>query len=92
GFDMGGTSKDVAHFEGEYERKFETQVAGVRMRAPTMQIPPVAAGGGSLLRYDGARFRVGPESDGAHPGPKGYRRDGPLAVTDANIMVGKLIP
>ncbi|MGR9225225.1 hydantoinase B/oxoprolinase family protein [Rhizobium leguminosarum] len=92
GFDMGGTSTDVAHFDGEYERTFETQVAGVRMRAPMMQIHTVAAGGGSLLRYDGARFRVGPESAGAHPGPKGYRRDGPLAVTDANIMVGKLIP
>ena len=92
GFDMGGTSTDVAHFDGEYERTFETQVAGVRMRAPMMQIHTVAAGGGSLLRYDGARFRVGPESAGAYPGPKGYRRDGPLAVTDANIMVGKLIP
>ncbi|MBB3649081.1 5-oxoprolinase (ATP-hydrolyzing) [Rhizobium sp. BK619] len=92
GFDMGGTSTDVAHFAGEYERTFETQVAGVRMRAPMMQIHTVAAGGGSLLRYDGARFRVGPESAGANPGPKGYRKGGPLAVTDANIMVGKLIP
>jgi 5-oxoprolinase (ATP-hydrolysing) len=92
GFDMGGTSTDVSHFAGEYERAFETEVAGVRMRAPMMLIHTVAAGGGSILHYDGARFRVGPDSAGANPGPKCYRRDGPLAVTDANVMVGKLIP
>jgi len=92
GFDMGGTSTDVSHFAGEYERAFETEVAGVRMRAPMMLIHTVAAGGGSILHYDGARFRVGPDSAGANPGPKCYRRGGPLAVTDANVMVGKLIP
>ncbi len=92
GFDMGGTSTDVSHFAGEYERTFETEVAGVRMRAPMMLINTVAAGGGSILHYDGARFRVGPDSAGANPGPKCYRRGGPLAVTDANVMVGKLIP
>ena len=92
GFDMGGTSTDVSHFAGEYERAFETEVAGVRMRAPMMLIHTVAAGGGSVLPYDGARFRVGPDSAGANPGPKCYRRGGPLAVTDANVMVGKLIP
>src|SRR5690349_7793703 len=92
GFDMGGTSTDVSHYDGEYERAFETEVAGVRMRAPMMLIHTVAAGGGSILHYDGARFRVGPDSAGANPGPKCYRRDGPLAVTDANVMVGKLIP
>jgi 5-oxoprolinase (ATP-hydrolysing) len=92
GFDMGGTSTDVAHFDGEYERAFETEVAGVRMRAPMMLIHTVAAGGGSILHYDGARFRVGPDSAGANPGPKCYRRGGPLAVTDANVMVGKLVP
>ncbi len=92
GFDMGGTSTDVSHFDGEYERAFETEVAGVRMRAPMMLIHTVAAGGGSILHYDGARFRVGPDSAGANPGPKCYRRGGPLAVTDANVMTGKLIP
>jgi 5-oxoprolinase (ATP-hydrolysing) len=92
GFDMGGTSTDVSHFAGEFERAFETEVAGVRMRAPMMLIHTVAAGGGSILHYDGARFRVGPDSAGANPGPKCYRRNGPLAVTDANVMVGKLIP
>ncbi|HEY0223499.1 MAG TPA: hydantoinase/oxoprolinase family protein, partial [Pseudolabrys sp.] len=92
GFDMGGTSTDVSHFDGEYERTFETEVAGVRMRAPMMLIHTVAAGGGSILHYDGARFRVGPDSAGANPGPKCYRRGGPLAVTDANVMVGKLTP
>src|SRR5262249_52345699 len=92
GFDMGGTSTDVSHFAGEYERAFETEVAGVRMRAPMMLIHTVAAGGGSILHYDGARFRVGPDSAAANPGPKCYRRGGPLAVTDANVMVGKLIP
>ena len=92
GFDMGGTSTDVSHFDGEYERAFETEVAGVRMRAPMMLIHTVAAGGGSILHYDGARFRVGPDSAGANPGPKCYRRGGPLAVTDANVMTGKLLP
>jgi 5-oxoprolinase (ATP-hydrolysing) len=91
GFDMGGTSTDVSHFAGAYERAFETEVAGVRMRAPMMLIHTVAAGGGSVLHFDGARFRVGPDSAGANPGPKCYRRGGPLAVTDANVMVGKLI-
>ena len=92
GFDMGGTSTDVSHFDGEFERAFETEVAGVRMRAPMMLIHTVAAGGGSVLHFDGARFRVGPDSAGANPGPTCYRRGGPLAVTDANVMVGKLIP
>jgi 5-oxoprolinase (ATP-hydrolysing) len=92
GFDMGGTSTDVSHFAGDYERAFETEVAGVRMRAPMMLIHTVAAGGGSVLHFDGARFRVGPDSAGANPGPKCYRRGGPLAVTDANVMVGKLLP
>jgi 5-oxoprolinase (ATP-hydrolysing) len=92
GFDMGGTSTDVSHFDGEYERAFETEVAGVRMRAPMMLIHSVAAGGGSVLHFDGARFRVGPDSAGANPGPACYRRGGPLAVTDANVMVGKLMP
>src|SRR5436309_844562 len=92
GFDMGGTSTDVSHFAGEYERTFESEVAGVRMRAPMMLIHTVAAGGGSILHYDGARFRVGPDSAGANPGPKCYRRGGPLAVTDANVMAGKLMP
>ncbi|WP_406854459.1 hydantoinase B/oxoprolinase family protein [Alsobacter sp. KACC 23698] len=92
GFDMGGTSTDVAHFDGEYERAFETEVAGVRMRAPMMLIHTVAAGGGSILHFDGARFRVGPDSAGANPGPTCYRRGGPLAVTDANVMLGKLQP
>ena len=92
GFDMGGTSTDVSHFAGEFEREFETQVAGVRMRAPMMSIHTVAAGGGSILAFDGARFRVGPESAGANPGPASYRRGGPLAVTDANVMLGKIQP
>jgi 5-oxoprolinase (ATP-hydrolysing) len=92
GFDMGGTSTDVSHFAGEFEREFETQVAGVRMRAPMMAIHTVAAGGGSILEFDGARFRVGPQSAGANPGPASYRRGGPLAVTDANVMVGKIQP
>jgi len=92
GFDMGGTSTDVSHYAGEFEREFETQVAGVRMRAPMMSIHTVAAGGGSVLGFDGARFRVGPESAGAIPGPASYRRGGPLAVTDANVMVGKIQP
>jgi 5-oxoprolinase (ATP-hydrolysing) len=92
GFDMGGTSTDVSHYAGAFEREFETQVAGVRMRAPMMSIHTVAAGGGSVLAYDGSRFRVGPESAGANPGPVSYRRGGPLAVTDANVMVGKVQP
>src|SRR5262245_13799455 len=92
GFDMGGTSTDVSHYDGEFERAFETEVAGVRMRAPMMLIHTVAAGGGSILHFDGARFRVGPDSAGANPGPKCYRRGGPLALTDANVMVGKLMP
>jgi 5-oxoprolinase (ATP-hydrolysing) len=96
GFDMGGTSTDVSHFaggaQGEFERAFETQVAGVRMRAPMMSIHTVAAGGGSLLQFDGARLRVGPQSAGANPGPACYRRGGPLAVTDANVMLGRVQP
>jgi len=92
GFDMGGTSTDVSHFAGQFEREFETQVAGVRMRAPMMSIHTVAAGGGSILAFDGARFRVGPQSAGANPGPACYRRGGPLAVTDANVMLGKIQP
>ena len=90
GFDMGGTSTDVAHYDGEYERSFETLVAGVRMRAPMMHIHTVAAGGGSVLQFDGTRFRVGPESAGANPGPACYRRSGPLTVTDCNLMLGKI--
>ena len=92
GFDMGGTSTDVSHFAGEFEREFETQVAGVRMRAPMMSIHTVAAGGGSILSFDGSRFRVGPQSAGANPGPASYRRGGPLAVTDANVLLGKIQP
>ena len=92
GFDMGGTSTDVSHYAGAFEREFETQVAGVRMRAPMMSIHTVAAGGGSILAFDGSRFRVGPESAGANPGPACYRRGGPLAVTDANVMLGKIQP
>ena len=91
-FDMGGTSTDVAHYENSYERVFETIVAGVRMHAPMLLIHTVAAGGGSLCQFDGARFRVGPESAGANPGPACYRRGGPLAVTDCNVMLGKLQP
>ncbi len=90
GFDMGGTSTDVSHYDGEYERTFETLVAGVRMRAPMMHIHTVAAGGGSILHFDGARFRVGPDSAGADPGPACYQRGGPLTVTDCNVMLGKL--
>ena len=92
GFDMGGTSTDVALYAGEFERAFETLVAGVRMRAPMMAINTVAAGGGSILHFDGARYRVGPDSAGAVPGPACYRRGGPLTVTDANVMVGKIQP
>jgi 5-oxoprolinase (ATP-hydrolysing) len=92
GFDMGGTSTDVAHFAGTYERAFETQIAGVRLAVPMLRVHTVAAGGGSIIGYDGTRFRVGPESAGANPGPKCYRRGGPLTVTDANVMLGKLDP
>ena len=92
GFDMGGTSTDVSHYAGEYERAFETLVAGVRMRAPMMSIHTVAAGGGSILHFDGSRYRVGPDSAGANPGPASYRRGGPLSVTDANVMLGKVQP
>ncbi|HEV7417964.1 MAG TPA: hydantoinase/oxoprolinase family protein, partial [Tianweitania sediminis] len=92
GFDMGGTSTDVAHSAGEYERAFDTEVAGVRIRAPMMRIHTVAAGGGSILHAEPGRFRVGPDSAGAHPGPACYRRGGPLTVTDANVMLGKLNP
>jgi 5-oxoprolinase (ATP-hydrolysing) len=92
GFDMGGTSTDVTHYAGAFERAFDTEVAGVRIRAPMMKIHTVAAGGGSIISFDGQRFRVGPESAGANPGPACYRRGGPLAVTDANLMVGKLLP
>jgi len=90
GFDMGGTSTDVSHFAGEFERAFETQVAGVRMRAPMMSIHTVAAGGGSIIAFDGSRLRVGPASAGANPGPACYRRGGPLATTDANLMLGRI--
>ena len=92
GFDMGGTSTDVALYAGGFERAFETAVAGVRMRAPMMAINTVAAGGGSILHFDGARFRVGPDSAGADPGPACYRNGGPLTVTDANVCVGKIQP
>ena len=92
GFDMGGTSTDVSHYAGEYERSFETEVAGVRMRAPMMDIHTVAAGGGSICKFEDGRFQVGPESAGADPGPACYRRGGPLTVTDCNVMLGKLNP
>ncbi|HYN13307.1 MAG TPA: hydantoinase B/oxoprolinase family protein [Burkholderiales bacterium] len=92
GFDMGGTSTDVSHYAGELERELETRVAGVRMRSPMMSIHTVAAGGGSILHFDGARYRVGPDSAGAAPGPASYRRGGPLTVTDANVMLGKIQP
>ncbi len=92
GFDMGGTSTDVCHYSGEYERVLETEVAGVRLRTPMLDIHTVAAGGGSILTFDGAKLRVGPQSAGAHPGPACYRQGGPLTVTDCNVMVGKLQP
>lgn len=92
GFDMGGTSTDVCHYAGEFERSFETEVAGVRMRAPMMSIHTVAAGGGSILSYKDGRMQVGPESAGANPGPAAYRRGGPLTVTDCNVLLGKLQP
>jgi len=92
GFDMGGTSTDVSHYDGSYERVYDGQVAGVRIRAPMMAIHTVAAGGGSILQFDGSRFRVGPDSAGANPGPACYRRNGPLTVTDCNVMLGKIQP
>ena len=92
GFDMGGTSTDVSHYNGTFERVFDTQVAGVRLRAPMMQIHTVAAGGGSILHFDGSRYRVGPDSAGADPGPACYRRRGPLTVTDCNVMLGRIQP
>ena len=92
GFDMGGTSTDVSHYAGEFEREFETQVAGVRVRAPMMSIHTVAAGGGSILHFDGARLRVGPDSAGANPGPACYRRGGPLAVTDTTCCWARSSP
>ncbi|PLY02504.1 MAG: 5-oxoprolinase [Desulfuromonas sp.] len=92
GFDMGGTSTDVTHYDGAFERSFDTLVAGVRMRAPMMHIHTVAAGGGSILHFDGARYRVGPDSAGADPGPACYRRGGPLTVTDCNLILGKIQP
>ena len=92
GFDMGGTSTDVSHYAGEWERVLYTQVAGVRLRAPMLEIHTVAAGGGSILRFDGSRYRVGPDSAGAAPGPACYRRGGPLTVTDANVMLGRIQP
>ncbi len=91
-FDMGGTSTDVAHYDGSYERSFETEIAGVRLKTPMMAIHTVAAGGGSLVQYDGARFRVGPESAGANPGPACYGKGGPLTVTDCNVLLGKIQP
>jgi 5-oxoprolinase (ATP-hydrolysing) len=92
GFDMGGTSTDVSHYNGELERVFDTTVAGVRLRVPMMSIHTVAAGGGSVLHFDGTRFRVGPDSASAHPGPASYRKGGPLTVTDCNVMLGKILP
>ncbi|MEU2067754.1 hydantoinase B/oxoprolinase family protein [Streptomyces anulatus] len=92
GFDMGGTSTDVSHYAGTFERELGTEVAGVRMRAPMMSIHTVAAGGGSVLHFDGSRYRVGPDSAGADPGPACYRRGGPLTVTDANVMLGRVQP
>ncbi|MFD0114510.1 hydantoinase B/oxoprolinase family protein [Streptomyces sp. NPDC058320] len=92
GFDMGGTSTDVSHYAGEYERVFTTQIAGVRLRAPMLDIHTVAAGGGSVLHFDGSRYRVGPDSAGADPGPACYRGGGPLTVTDANLALGRIQP
>ncbi|MGB1148007.1 MAG: hydantoinase/oxoprolinase family protein, partial [Alphaproteobacteria bacterium] len=92
GFDMGGTSTDVCHFAGTFEQSFETEVAGVRLRAPMMNIHTVAAGGGSILKFEDGRLQVGPESAGANPGPACYRRGGPLTVTDCNVLLGKLQP
>src|SRR5699024_3123446 len=92
GFDMGGTSTDVSHYAGQLERQFETVVACARLRSQMMSIHTVAAGGGSILHYDGSRYRVGPDSAGADPGPAAYRRGGPLTVTDANVMLGRIQP
>jgi 5-oxoprolinase (ATP-hydrolysing) len=92
GFDMGGTSTDVSHYAGRFEREYETQVAGVRMRAPMLSIHTVAAGGGSVLHFDGSRYRVGPDSAGADPGPACYRNGGPLTLTDANVLLGRIQP
>ncbi|MBV9093432.1 MAG: hydantoinase B/oxoprolinase family protein [Streptosporangiaceae bacterium] len=92
GFDMGGTSTDVSHYAGEFERSYETQVAGARIRAPMLSVHTVAAGGGSVLHFDGSRYRVGPDSAGADPGPACYRRGGPLTVTDANVLLGRIQP
>jgi 5-oxoprolinase (ATP-hydrolysing) len=92
GFDMGGTSTDVSHFAGDYERAFDTEIGGVRVSAPMMLIHSIAAGGGSIIRFDGARLRVGPGSAGANPGPACYRRDGPLTITDANVLLGRIQP
>ena len=92
GFDMGGTSTDVSHFAGEFEREYETLIAGVRMRAPMLSIHTVAVGGGSILHFDGSRYRVGPDSAGADPGPACYRKQGPLTVTDANVLLGRIQP
>lgn len=92
GFDMGGTSTDVSHFAGEFEREYETQIAGARLRVPMMNIHTIAAGGGSVLHFDSGRFRVGPDSAGANPGPAAYRRDGPLTVTDCNVLLGRIQP
>jgi 5-oxoprolinase (ATP-hydrolysing) len=92
GFDMGGTSTDVSHFAGEFERAFDTEVGGVRVRAPMMSIHSIASGGGSIVHFDGARLRVGPDSAGANPGPACYRRDGPLTITDANVLLGRIQP
>ena len=92
GFDMGGTSTDVSHYAGELERQYETEVAGVRLRAPMLSIHTVAAGGGSILHFDDGRYRVGPDSAGADPGPACYGRGGPLTVTDANVLLGRVQP
>ena len=92
GFDMGGTSTDVSHFAGEFERQYETQVAGVRLRAPMLSIHTVAAGGGSVLHFDDGRYQVGPDSAGAAPGPACYGHGGPLTVTDANVLLGRVQP
>ena len=91
-FDMGGTSTDVGHFAGEYERALDVEVGGVRLRTPILRIHTVAAGGGSICRFDGVRLRVGPESAGADPGPASYRRGGPLTVTDCNVLLGRIQP
>jgi 5-oxoprolinase (ATP-hydrolysing) len=92
GFDMGGTSTDVSHYSGRYELGDENFIAGVRIRAPMMQIHTIAAGGGSICRFDGMRFRVGPESAGARPGPACYRAGGPLTVTDCNLFLRRIDP